>query len=68
MKEKNSIAYTLGVYLAKYLISNKIPSISYNISTRNVIQVTWGEAQEYERLKDLWSFKLNDEKMKSVKG
>jgi hypothetical protein len=59
---KTSVYYTLGVYLAKHMMDRHIPSLSCNQCTNNVVQVTWGEAQELERLEDAWLSKLNDER------
>lgn len=53
-KTKVTIAHTLGDYLAEYLIAREIPSLSCEACTRKVIQVTIGEADELERLSDVW--------------
>jgi hypothetical protein len=63
-----NLGYTIGVYLAKHLMDRHIPSLSCNQCTNNVIQVTWGEAQEAERLSNVWHSKLSDEKYKIKKG
>lgn len=48
------LSYALGAYLAEYLVLNRIPSLSCNQSTSNVIQVTIAEADELKRLGDIW--------------
>lgn len=63
-----NLGYTIGVYLAKHLMDRHIPSLSCNQCTNNVIQVTWGEAQETQRLSDAWFSKLSEEQLKSKKG
>lgn len=47
------LAESLGEYLGEYIIKN-LPSLSHDACTRNVIQVTIGEADEYRRLHDVW--------------
>lgn len=62
MSKTKSIPYSLGEYLAKYIIDHHMPSLSCNIWTKKVIQVTWGEAKEYRRLSDAWFRKLHSYK------
>lgn len=64
MEEKKSHYYSLGEFIAEYLISRHIPSLSCNQCTRNVIQVTWGEAEEQRRLEEAWFSKRTEEKYK----
>lgn len=64
---KKSHLYSLGVFLAEYIMHTKMPSLSNNAWTRNVIQVTWGEAQEEKRLSEAWSSKVNEEKYSNLK-
>ena len=61
-------AYSLGVFLAEYLISNRIPSLSCYPSTRKIIQVTWGEAQKTKALSEAWFSKLQSEQKRLTKG
>ena len=68
MKKIDSIAYTLGIYLAKYLISREIPSLSCNQCTRKVVEVTPEEAKETERLSDAWYSKRTSEERRITKG
>jgi len=65
---KDNIAYTLGVYLAGHLIQKHIPSLSCNQCTRNVIQVTSGEADETKRLSAAWLSKRQSEEARLTKG
>ena len=68
MANKKSFAYSLGVYLAKYIIHTQMPSLSFNSWTNKVIQVTWGEAKETKRLSDLWYSRLCEEQRRLTKG
>lgn len=45
---------TIGLYLGEYLISHRIPSLSHQHITRNVIQITIGEADKRQELEDAW--------------
>lgn len=63
-----SIAYSLGVYLAEFIIDNRMPSLSCQQWTRNPIQVTWGEAKELKRLESIWFSKRQLEERKIIKG
>lgn len=63
----NSIEFNLGVYLAEHIIARKIPSLSHDQCTRNVIQVTSGEADEYKRLEDAWYSKRTSEESRLKK-
>jgi len=60
----NSIEFNLGVYLAEHIIARNIPSLSNNQCTRNIIQVTSGEADEYQRLEDAWYSKRTSEEIR----
>jgi len=64
---KNTHLHSLGEFLAEYIMHTKMPSLSHNAWTRNVIQVTWGEAQEKRRLSDLWHSKVSEEKYSKMK-
>lgn len=69
-EKKESHYYSLGALIGEFLISKHIPSLSCNQCTNNVIQVTWGEAEEYRRLEEAWYSKLHSErhKLKDVEG
>lgn len=54
-------AFSLGVFIGEFLIFTKIPCLSCNPTTNNVIQVTYGEAKECERLCKVWSTKVDEE-------
>jgi hypothetical protein len=63
-----NILYSLGVYLGEYVIDHKLPTLSCDdVTSRNVIQVTWGEAQELRRLNDIWYNKYEELKYKLYK-
>jgi len=64
---KKSHLYSLGVFLAEYIMRTEMPSLSHNAWTRKVIQVTWGEAQEEKRLSDDWHSKVSAEKYSNLK-
>jgi hypothetical protein len=49
-----SLPYTIGCYLAEYLIAHCIPSLSHLQSTNKVIQVTKDEANKAEELHAAW--------------
>lgn len=53
------LAESLGEYLGEYIMKN-LPSLSHNPCTRNVIQVTIGDADEYRRLEKVWFDKRHD--------
>jgi hypothetical protein len=53
------LAESLGEYLGEYIIKN-LPSLSHDACTRNVIQVSIGEADEYRRLHDVLMSKIMD--------
>lgn len=63
-----TFVYSLGFYLAEHILHTQMPSLSNNAWTRNVIQITWGEAKEEKRLSDLWFSRLCEEKNKLTKG
>jgi hypothetical protein len=65
--EKESHLHSLGAFIAEFIMHEKMPSLSHNAWTRNVIQVTWGEAQEKRRLSDLWHSKVSQEKYGNLK-
>jgi len=65
---KQTHSYSLGVFLAEFIMHTKMPSLSNDAWTRNVIQVTWGEAEEERRLSELWFNRLNEEKRRLTKG
>jgi len=65
---KKTFAYSLGVYLAEYIMHTQMPSLSHNAWTRKVIQVTSGEADEEKRLSDVWFSKRMSEKQSIEKG
>lgn len=67
-KKVKSHSYSLGVYLAEYIMLAHMPSLSCNQWTRKAIQVTWGEAQELKRLEDEWYSKRSSEEMKIRKA
>lgn len=45
---------TIGLYLGEYLISHRIPSLSYQHTTSKVIQITIGEADKRKELEEAW--------------
>lgn len=49
----NSLASSVGRYLALYVM-DRLPCLSCSPCTNNVIQVTWGDAVELNRLKDIF--------------
>lgn len=63
-KKIKSHSYSLGVYLAEYIMLTQMPSLSCNQWTRKSIQVTWGEAQELKRLEEEWYSKRSSEERK----
>jgi hypothetical protein len=65
---KKSHAYSLGVYLAEYIMLDKMPSLSCYQWTNIGVQVTSGEADETKRLSDVWFSRLNEEQHKLTKG
>jgi hypothetical protein len=64
---KEQLAYSLGSYLAEYIVDNHMPSLSYSAWTKKVIQVTWGEAEEMKRLNDAWYEKRSSEKTRIIR-
>jgi len=68
MANKKKLAYSLGVYLAEHIMLTQMPSLSCYSRTRNIIQVSWGEAKETKRLSDLWYSRLVEEEAKLTKG
>jgi len=66
--DKKKLAYSIGTYLGEYIIHKHMPSISCNQWTNNVIQVTWGEAQEYRRLEEVHYLKVKKETERLTKG
>lgn len=66
-EEVKSHAYSLGVYLAEYIMHVYMPSLSCKQWTRNAIQVTWGEAKELKRLEDAWYNKRISEERRILK-
>ena len=64
---KKSHLYSLGIYLAEFIMHTNMPSLSHNAWTRKVIQVTWGESQEIKILSELWHSKTSDEKYSKLK-
>lgn len=64
---KKSHAYSLGVYLAEYIMHTQMPSLSCYQWTNKAIQVTSGEADETKRLSDVWFNKLSEEKYGNLK-
>jgi len=47
--------FQLGYYVGEYILHHFLPSLSiYDEQTRNVIQCTIGETEEYHRLDKIW--------------
>lgn len=67
MPKKESLAYSIGVYMAKYIIHTQMPSLSHEAWTNNIIQVTWGEAEEVRRLEREWYSKRSSEEIRILK-
>ncbi len=65
---KKTHLYSVGVYLAEYIINTQMPSLSCTQWTNKAIQVTSKEADENKRLNDLWYSRLHEEKQKLTKG
>lgn len=61
------LAESLGEYLGEYLIP-RLPSLSCDEYTRNIIQVTIGEADELKRLHQVWMNKREVEEYRLTKG
>jgi hypothetical protein len=62
------LAHTIGVYLAKELMNRHIPCLSSSQCTNKIIQVTSGEADEVQRLEEVWFNKISSEKSRLTKG
>lgn len=65
---KKSHSYSIGVYLAEYIMHTHMPSLSCNQWTNKCIQVTSGEADEKQRLDDVWFNRLHEEQRRLTKG
>lgn len=56
MSNYKDLNYQLGFFVGEFIVDNYLPTLSIDmIKTRNVIQCTIAEADEYHRLHDLWS-------------
>lgn len=57
---RETLAYTLGLYLGEYIISEYLPTLSTDdIQTRNVIEVSHYEKVKHRELRDKWFSKTN---------
>jgi hypothetical protein len=49
-----SLEYQLGHYIGDYIVERYLPTLSVDGSTNEIIEVTKEEAEEYEKLEEIW--------------
>jgi len=61
------INFQLGEYVGEYIVDRFLPSLSIDKDTRTVFQCTIGEADEYNRLDEIWFKAYRIDKLNSEK-